>query len=528
MAVVERVTQEDLVLYEILRNPVLFFEFIMNYDKLEGDEEFELTVYQKEFMLDFNHNVSISCARSVGKTAALSGLILWCLIFNVFPDDYIVYTVPNRVHLEPVWVNYLVKLLRGNSFLQHFLDPNRGVNGSTFTITTKLGSSLICRIAGTSGTGANVVGLHTPFVILDESAFYPYKTFLELQPVIKTFTKGNRLIVSGVPNGIREKNVNWHCQNENKDYSKHHVSAFDNPRFTEIDKQKAIETYGGEDSDDYVHNVLGLPGRPIFALFDRELMAIEEYPVYKLAFDGSAISDNIVEYINKLSILPSIPDRKYPVFMGVDLGVTEPTAIFILYADNYGRIRFHAKIQLTRVNYYLQERILDFLFEKFSPILVAIDEGNAGRAVIPNLINSPEYSHKKYDNILYPVNFSGNTDLGINADGSPISMRTKPLAVNILQDYSNQHKIIYSSTDLETVAELERMTYTKTPAGEVVFRTLTERGGKRGDDHFTSALLCFCLAYYVKNEFKSFRKGKAIKLGQPRLNVWSINYVNNN
>lgn len=96
MPIVEKVTQEDLILFEILRNPVLFFEFVMNFDKQDWDEPFELTTYQKEFMLDFSNYVSISCARSVGKTAALSGILLWLLIFNVFPEDYVVYTVPNR------------------------------------------------------------------------------------------------------------------------------------------------------------------------------------------------------------------------------------------------------------------------------------------------------------------------------------------------------------------------------------------------------------------------------------------------
>jgi len=521
MAILEKVTQEDLILYEILRNPVLFFEFISNFDRESWEDEFKLDIYQKEFMLDFNSHVSISCARSVGKTASLSGIILWILIFNVFPDDYIVYTVPNKVHLEPVWNNYLVKLLKTNSFLKQFMDTRKGINGQDYTITTKLGSSLICRIAGTSETGRNVIGLHTPFTILDESAFYPYKTFLEMQPIIKTHIDGYRLIVSGVPNGLRERNVNWQCQNEDTSYSKHHVSAFDNPRFTERDKEDAIKVYGGEDSDDYIHNVLGLPGQPIFSLFNRELMQIENYPVYKISFDGISISDNIAEYINKLSFLPSVPNKKFEVLFGIDLGYSEPTAIFINYLDEFGRIKFHAKISLVKVNYFMQEKIIDYLDSKYGPSLIGIDEGSTGKAIISRLIDNEEYLHKNYKKKVHPINFSANTNLGRTSNGEEINIKTKPLAVNLLQDYTNQHKIIYSSTDLDTIIELERMTYIKSTAGEIIYRTLTDRGGKRGEDHFTSALLCMVLSYYMNNEVVIAKQNKK-KLAQSSLNVWSV------
>ena len=51
------------------------------------------------------------------------------------------------------------------------------------------------------------------------------------------------------------------------------------------------------------------------------------------------------------------------------------------------------------------------------------------------------------------------------------------------------------------ITELERMTYTKNPGGDISYRTLTPKGGKKGEDHFTSALLCAVLAYYLTIEF---------------------------
>ena len=214
MPIIEKITQEDLVVYEIFKNPALFGEFMLNIDAIEGDEEWILTYYQKEFMLDFSNYVSFCCARAVGKTVAISILILWALIFNIFPNDYIIYTVPNKVHLEPVFTS-LSRLLRSNSILKHFIDPKGGINNSDFSLKLLNNTKLMCRIAGQSGTGANVIGLHSPYVLLDEAGYYPIATFNELQPVMNTWEKGFKLLVSGVPTGVRENNVLYHSDREN-------------------------------------------------------------------------------------------------------------------------------------------------------------------------------------------------------------------------------------------------------------------------------------------------------------------------
>ena len=87
MAIKEKASQEDLILYEILRNPVLNTEFIHNVDRDERfDTEFELSILQKEILCDFNPYVSIATARAVGKTVSLVGVITWIMTFGVFPD----------------------------------------------------------------------------------------------------------------------------------------------------------------------------------------------------------------------------------------------------------------------------------------------------------------------------------------------------------------------------------------------------------------------------------------------------------
>jgi hypothetical protein len=501
MGVVEKVTQEDLILYEILRNPVLCTEFIYNVDRQEEDriKPFEWDWYQKEFICDFNPFVSLCCGRAVGKSESIVGIITWILIFNVFPNDYIVYTVPNKVHLEPVW-SKIMRTFRSNSFIKNMLDSKGGFNSSDFTVRLSNSAQLMCRIAGQSGTGANVIGLHTPFVLLDEDGYYPWGTYTEMQPILNTWTPGYRQLCSGVPTGLREKNICYHVDAEDDNYTKHRISSLQNPRFSEEDKQRALEQYGGEDSEDYIHLVLGQHGKPIYSLFDRSLMKFDTYPVFQLVIDGIKTSD-IGDMFSKLELFPSIKEKNYGIVLGIDLGYTEPTAIIVQYLDGRDRLRFHGRIKLSKVPYPVQEKIIDALDTKFKPLIIGIDRGGAGIPLIQNMQDGPDYSHKKYKDRMYPVDFSSSIIIGKDSDGNENKVKAKPFFVSLLQEMSNNGRVVYSTTDMDMVTELERMTYSKNPSGDITYKTITDRGGKRGEDHFTSALLCGVGAYHMTAEF---------------------------
>lgn len=513
MALEKRVKDDELKLYEVLRNPVFFWQLLSDY--VEEDKPVEERSYpydyQQAILLDFGHKVAIQASRSGGKTYTLVRKILWTLVWNTYPNaDYIVYTVPNKVHLDPVW-NGLVNLFKRHPFLKQYVDLNRGINGSDHRIITKNRATLLCRIAGTAGNGVNVNGLHTPLVILDEAGFYPWGTWMELQPTINTWEPGHQLVVSGVPTGLREKNVLFFATEGSDQFSVHKFNAFDNPRYTEEQHQEDLKTYGGKDSDDYIHFVLGEHGSPSYSLFDRDLMQIESYPVYKLSFSGIDIGENINDYIQRLDLLPEVPNETVDTYFGIDLGFTEPTALYIFWEDNNGQLRFHVKIRMTKVPYPIQQKIFYYLDKRYSPRFIAIDEGSSGKSVIQEMIMSPEYADRHYDKRIIPVSFGGFTVVGY-ADNKEIKQRTKVVAVEYLQRMIQSHRLVFSSTDMDTITELERMTYIKKPNGDIVFRTLTSTGGVRigGEDHFASALLCLAFGYYQNENYHRLRRRKRI------------------
>lgn len=499
MAIIEKLSHDDLILYELVRHPILLGEFYRQLDIPEWKEdEWEYTNYQREYIGDFNDLVSLCCGRSVGKTEALKGFILWVMLNNIFDGDYILYTVPNKVHLEPVFFG-LTKDLRNNDLLKHYLEGRRGINASNYTIKLMNNARLMCRIAGQSGTGANVVGLHTPMILLDEAGYYPWGTWMELQPVLNTWQDGSKLFVSGVPTGLRENNVLFYADEVDDNFNHHRTSAHENPRYTDADEQSNIKKYGGVDSEDYTHFVLGRHGSPVHSVFDRRLMQIDTYPVYKVKFSGIDLK-TYTEMINRLATIPRLPPDRDVTIMGIDLGYTDPTSIVILY-EYKGKIREHARIVLQKVEYPMQERLIDYLDTKFeNPEVIGVDAGSSGKAVTQALLGEEKFIHKNYPKRLYPVEFGSWISLGESIDGEEIKMKVKPYSVTTLQEYTNSHRIIYSTTDMDLVTEMERMTYTKTTTGDLSFRTMTPGGGKRGDDHNTSAMLCAVMAYWAIQE----------------------------
>ena len=176
------------------------------------------------------------------------------------------------------------------------------------------------------------------------------------------------------------------------------------------------------------------------------------------------------------------------------------------------------KLEWVKLVILFKKNLIDLLDSKFEPTIIGIDKGAGGQGIslIQHLTDDKEYIHKNYAKRVTPIEFNANISLGFDGNGEELKSLTKPFAITMLQDYCNNHKIVFSSTDLEMVTELERMTYTRNPSGQIVYKTLTPKGGKKGEDHFTSALLCGTLAYYMANDFFLSRPEKK-KLFSP---VW--------
>lgn len=498
MKVVEisKLGEESAILAFILRNPVLFYEFVDFFEKYYSDEDtsnsFRHFDYQTDILCDFNPRVVVQASRSCGKTITLRNKFLWLLVSNAYgKNEYIFLTAPNKGHLKPLF-DAIVRELRSNVFLSHFLQPGgKGINSQDFEIRLKNGAKLISRIAGIEGGERNVSGIHTPFIGLDEAGLYPWDTFQALQPTLNRHNRGYQLLMVGVPTGEKDGNTLYEVTVKSKIYSKHKINAFMNPLYTEEAHQNDIEQYGGKDSPDYVHYVLGEHGVSAFTLFSRENMELETYPVFKLIVDFRKERQNIID---RLSLLPGFQEDVDGVYFGIDLGYTDPTAIYVLKQID-AKIYIHAKIMMHRVPYPIQREGFIWLYNFFKPSLVGIDVGSAGRGFYQELIESDRELKK----VIVPVSFGSSISIGIDHEGREIRKRVKEVAVNSLQKIVNDRILVLSTTDMETVVDLERLQYRKTPAGNTIYY-LSGASKNNPQDHFLDALLCFSFAKYLRDE----------------------------
>ncbi len=511
-----QITDEDILMISLLRNPSFFLEFALfadqylDNDKINPDDDgvFKHFWYQENILHDFNRYVSVRASRSAGKTVTLRSKIIWALCMNVYGKEPILFTAPNQYHLDPVW-EAISSLFKTNKILKNFIvSVHRSINVQKHMITTKFGNHLVCRIAGEGRGGKNIIGLHVGAIYLDEAGYYPWDTFQELQPVLnkEKLTPGSQLLVAGTPSGERDKNVLFFADTSD-DYSHHRMNAFMNPFYTEKDHENDIKQYGGKDTPEYIHFVLGEHGSPSYSLFDRTNMVISNYPVYKLTIDfrNKEESDKLLE-MKRIESIPNISYSDYnDIVIGVDLGFTDPTAIYILKGDGF-RYKIHAKIKLVRVPYPRQKEIITELLNRFQPSAVGIDIGSSGLHFYQEILEYEKLDYKK-ENII-PVNFSSSLVVGYDEDGKEIKEKVKVLTVNYLQRIVTDGRIIFSTTDPETISDLEKISYTKTPSGNIIYYMKGSGNRNKQDDHFFSALLCFSYVDFIRNSGISLTRGK--------------------
>ena len=528
MAIQEKLKKDDIALVDILRHPILGPEFIRNYDIIPEDDAgwkrvweekavrddyyYTHTDYQILMACDFNKYVSFCTARAVGKTETLLDKLIFFLINNFWGiDNYIVFIAPNKVHVDPVF-RKLTRWLRNNNFLKHLVD-NRSINMGSLDVKLKTGSTLDARIAGTSGTGANVVGLHTPVILLDEGSYFGWQAWIELQRSFNEWMLGAQMIVAGVPDGRRERNVLYYVDQEDPLFTKHNIPSARNPRWTEDAEQNARRQFGGVNSEAYIHMVLGEHGSPVWSIFDRSTMMLENYDTRITELWNHQIKSDSQAGYKQILELPPMPKSAEQIMFGIDLGYTDPTAIVVLYRI-MDRWRQLVRMNWHQIPYDMQENLISYLANKYPPSIIGVDEGSSGKAVIQHLLNDEKYRARKFNDILIPVNFASTITIGRDEENKEIKVRAKEFGVPYLQELTNTHKIVYPTRDEDLITELERTTYTKSASGRLTFRTFTEGGGLRGGDHNLAAYLSAFIAYYLVNEYGQIQQ--KVSLYSPR------------
>lgn len=505
-------SEGDLAVLEIIEDPVLFGEFIRTTDEeMERGAGWHYDYYQRKMLVDSSPYISIATGRTTGKTATMETKIIHTAVSNMYKRasaNEILLVLQNKSQLEPVFLR-LLTFFRRHHLLKYFVD-RFGINMSSHEIRLLNGCLIRCRIVGATAD-SNVIGLHVPCIYVDEGQVFSYPAWNSLMQVLTTWDTEEScganfgLWVSGVPNGLREKNVLYECDQVDQKFSRHNLSRLSSVRYTKQQNTTDLKQYGGEGGDDYIHLVLGEHGSPAFSVFDRKLMRIEDYPVMISLLNNISLEQHSGQF-NELLRAPELPSdirKKYDLIIaGIDAGFSnDPTIITVLWRERTTLIwREFIRIELRRIKYPTQAKIIDWLDTIYGFNMIAIDAGSSGLALCQILQDADgNFKNKKFIKRLVPVDFQANVVTGYDEDEKEIKERVRRFTIQTLQKWSQNDQIIaFTTQDDEMITELERVGFTRDMLGQPKFFVYSPQGGQRGEDHLLASLLTWVYGYYYE------------------------------
>lgn len=511
----DRPTEAEWALAQIIAHPVLFREFIN-----EDDPNWKpLESHERSWSTCDNPFIAMCCGRSVHKTTSMIEMLYYWVINNKFipGDPGLLVMVPNKAQKDLSFFRIRSACL-SHWLIKQWAMPN-AINITDGKIEFKNGFQFLMRIAGAAGSDANVIGIHTARIWVDEAQEFPWQTWLSLQNCLKEEIEGYQMIVSGVPNGERKDNVLYFTDQESAKYITFNVSQADMSWWTpemEFEKRQAYHAVH-EDSEDYKHYVLGQHGVPAFNVFDRARFIREDYETFKLVYSQTSFEKfvrmneetGVAEYhIDEVVQCPPFPfEVKNPrIGLGYDVGFSpDPAVFFIMYEYAPAEWRNLARIVLERVEYPIQRQVLAWLDTVYKFNFIGIDMGGPGKVQYQDLTNEfSEYRAHSFKTRLFPVEFGGYRVVAIGEDGEEKKDQVKRVAVENLSRWVHEGRFQFSNQDTDLMEELERTKFTRTITGEPVYRT--------DNDHQMAAFMCAIEAF-------EFRFGTPVIMEKRPLNL---------
>lgn len=497
----DRITEDEWALVQILSHPVLFREFINEEDTDRPDKWEPLERHERAWTTCDNPFIAMCCGRSVHKTTSMIEMLYYWVINNKFipGDPGLFVMVPNKSQKDLSFFRIRSACI-GHWLIKHWVMPGN-INITEGKIEFKNGFQFLMRIAGAAGSDANVIGVHTSRIWVDEAQEFPWQTWLSLQNCLKEEIPGYQMFVSGVPNGARTENVLYYADQEAQKYMTFNISQEMMSWWTpemEFSKRvlyKAIY----EDTEDYKHYVLGQHGMVAFSVFDRNRFTRDEFETQKNIYTMNSFEKSIRHnpdgtlnyHVEEVILCPPLPfNVKNPrIGLGYDVGFSpDPAVFFIMYEHSVGEWRNLVRIVLERVEYPLQRMVLAWLDNVYHFNFMGIDMGGPGKVQYQDLTSeSSEYSPHNFKERLFPVEFGGYRVVAITEDGEEKKDQIKRISVEDLSRWIHEGRFVFSSKDTDLMEELERTKFTRTITGEPVYRT--------DNDHQMAAFMCAIEAF---------------------------------
>ena len=343
------------------------------------------------------------CARAVGKSLSIK--VRGCAFPFLFPNQEMLITAPELIHLEPI-VSLIEGQIEATRTLREMLPRGRSrVTHRPFQMNFVNGSRILGRIPQRDGRG--IKGTHPIWLELEEAQDYPHAGWVELRETLKRGWQGAMWRVHGVTRGVRDDFYEITQDVPGNSWTVHRFAGMYRPNWTDRERDEAIEKYGSRDDPDYRRNILGLHGdktNPIFVLTQlmknvdndplSDYNAVEYFKVTakseQLELFGQQITDLLdfppahLAYSGKTA-QERLANRQAVYWCGMDIGFTiDPSEIlvFVEYrkkpSDTYTTHRLLSRISMVRMPHREQIQAILHTINFYRPRAFCMDKAGNG------------------------------------------------------------------------------------------------------------------------------------------------------
>jgi len=309
------------------------------------------------------------------------------------PNKEILLTSWRRAHVNDR-MNVLINWFRMEPFFGSFVPKTRGEPSiqrqPRYEISFRNGTVLYGASVGDDPLCANIQGPHPHIRYIEEGQFYPRKAFEKFQSTAHEAGTKDRFY--GIRDGRRD--TPWYeMDTDHLSYPQFNghrfaVPQLASPYFNESEKLKKVKSLGGEDSSEYLNQVLAEWGEPLAGLWKLEDIQECMNPSSRMKHWLTSPAKMRIQPFDILLAELDVPpkDAKY-VILAVDPAWSEATTILCFWEDGQGA--WHTEWSVGMRNKVSQQdtaRFISMIAHKMRANKIAIDTtGGDGRGVFQNL-----------------------------------------------------------------------------------------------------------------------------------------------
>jgi hypothetical protein len=384
----------------------------------------------------------------------------------------------------------------------------------TYEITLKNRHVIYGVSTGDDPMAIMIQGLHPRCRYIEEASAFRRDAWIKFQAARDPQMVIDR--ISGTTDGFIDSPF-FDCDTKISKFEgkRFHVSRRMEPWFDRGIMKECVETYGGEDTNDFIQQVDAMHGEPVWGLWNEKdiMQNIDKtqhpqyhgMPLNKLQTINISAEDykgKVPEQV--LWELPPLPESDLEVILGIDAGYVSPTVVlpFFWYKGKWNlRCRINLIDKMIPDN---QAEIIDSIADRYSAIIIAFDTTSAdGRSVAQALANPKrrEFVNKNYQERIAWVNFNsveivGYKDVTSFSRGKErsvykeIHQKIKYFATDELhKKFANMFFNIYHDEDL--LAEFNAEHQKQSPTGNMLIVTPS-------NVHLPEAFRCFAYGWWKK------------------------------